>query len=276
MKPLHRAVGALLVCSFALLLLTGCGSFLRLSEERIYREKIDAFFSALEAEDAAALKSLFSEAVVEKNGDLDAQAKKLLSVYPNAKTEIKFDGMQNGSYEKKDGKHRSAAQATFPVVCGDDCYWVYFELVYEDDFERENVGLRRVFFYTADEYYVFRHTDGAKRPDRTGLLVFSDRKAEKEVRPINQYPRAFTPSDRKISVSEAEEFLKTSRSIAEFTEAFGMPNAKEHQTLYYELTEADGTAVYLELQTEGREVAVSAHLVGPFEYIRCLFRAPEP
>ena len=111
MKPLHRAVGALLVCSFALLLLTGCGSFLRLSEERIYREKIDAFFSALEAE---------------------------------------------------------------------------------------------------------------------------------------------------------------------FTEAFGMPNAKEHQTLYYELTEADGTAVYLELQTEGREVAVSAHLVGPFEYIRCLFRAPEP
>ena len=206
MKTFKRITCVFMLLAFVLLAFAGCGSFKRLSEEKIYEEKIDAFFSALEDDDSAALKSLFSQTVIDKDADLDQQIEKLLSIYPNAKTDVKFDGANGGDYVNRDGKFKSAAYTTFPVVCESKCYWVYFELIYEDDFSEENVGLNRVFFYTADEYCAFWHDDDPKHPDDVGLLVFSDLKLEGEVRPIEEWPYEWTPAERKISVSDVEDF----------------------------------------------------------------------
>ncbi|MBE6559316.1 MAG: DUF5104 domain-containing protein [Ruminococcaceae bacterium] len=277
MKTFRRLTCAFILLTSALLIFAGCGSYKRLSEEKIYQEKVNAFFSALEHEDPTALKSLFSQTVIDRDADLDQQIEKLLSIYPNAKTDIRFDGLLGGDYENQDGKFKSIAYTTFPVVCEDKYYWVYFELIYEDDFSEENVGLNRVFFYTADEYCAFWHDDSAKYPDDIGLLVFSDLKLGKKVRPIERWPYEFTSMDRTISVSDVEEFLEKNKSVAEFSETFGMPNAKgDLWTYYYEITDADGTIQYLEIGAPDGDEITYANIVGEFEYIRCIFEKIEP
>lgn len=117
MTKFKRISCVLILLVLVFLVFTSCGSVVRLSEEKIYREKIDAFFFALEHEDSTALKSLFSQTVIEKDADLDKQIEKLFSIYPNAKTDIKFDGLLGGDYENRDGKFKSVAYTTFPVVC---------------------------------------------------------------------------------------------------------------------------------------------------------------
>ncbi len=275
MKKLKQIFCAFMLLAFILLVFTGCGSFKRLSEEKIYQEKINAFFSALESEDSTALKSLFSQTVIDKDADLDKQIEKLLSIYPNAKTDVKFDGLISGDYENQDGKFKSTAYATFPAVCEGKCYWVYFELIYEDDFSEKNIGLNRVFFYTADEYCAFWHDDNAKYPNDIGLLVFSDLNLEKEVRPIERWPYEFTSMERKISVSDVEEFLEKSKSVAEFNEIFGPPNAKGLLwTYYYEITD-NGTTQYLEIGAPDGDEITYVNIVGEFEYIGCILEEPE-
>ena len=276
MKIFERITCALVLLVFVLLAFAGCGSFNRVSEDKIYVEKIDAFFSALEDEDATALISLFSRAVIDKDTDLNRQIEKLLAIYPNAKTDVKFDGLLGGDYENQDGKLKSVAYATFPVVCEGKYYWVYFELIYEDDFSEENIGLNRVFFYTADEYCVFWRDNNEKYPDDIGLLVFSDLKLEKEVRPIARWPYEFTSLERRINVIAVEDFLEKSKSLSEFNEAFGLPNAKGALwTYYYEITDIDGSTKYLEIGAPDGEKITYANIVGEFEYIRCILEEPE-
>ncbi|MBQ2988343.1 MAG: DUF5104 domain-containing protein [Clostridia bacterium] len=267
MKTFKRMTCAFILLASALLIFTGCGSFKRLSEEKIYQEKIEAFFSALENEDSDALKSLFSKTVIEGDTDLDKQIEKLLAIYPNAKTDVKFDGILGGDYENQDGHFKSSAYTTFPVVCEGKYYWVYFKIIYEDDVSKENIGVHSVFFYTADEYCAFWNNE--KYPDDTGLLVFSDLKLEKEVRPIERWPYEFTPVERKIRVSDVEEFLKTSKSVTKLRETFGLPNAKGALgTYYYEITETDGTIQYLEIGAPNGDEITFVKIVGEFEYIR--------
>ena len=268
-------------CVFILLVLvflvfTGCGSAVRLSEEKIYREKIDAFFFALENEDSTALKSLFSQTVIEKDADLDKQIEKLFSIYPNTKTDIKFNGLLGGDYENRGGKFKSVAYTTFPVVCDNQYFWVYFELIYEDDFSKENIGLNRVFFYTADEYCVYFHNDEEKMPNDNGLLVFSDLKLSNEIIPIEGFPYEFSPIERTIKTSDIERFLESNKSFSEFKEMFGEPNAiGALWTYYYEVTENDGFTKYVEIGVPNNDEIEYANIVGEFEFIKCILEKNE-
>jgi len=276
MEKFKRTICAFMVLIFVLSVFTGCGSFMRLSEEKLYKEKIEAFFSALEREDSTAIKSLFSQAVIDIDSDLDEQIEKLLSIYPNTKTDVKFNGLISGDYENQDGNFKSTAYATFPVVCEGKYYWVYFELIYEDDFSEKNIGLNSVFFYTADEYCAFWRDDNEKHSDEIGLLVFADLELEKEVKPIEGMPYEFTSMERRISVSDVEAFLKKSKSVSDFQKTFGMPNAKgDLWTYYYEIIETDGTTQYLEIGTPNRDEITYANIVGEFEYIRSILKESE-
>ena len=202
--PIAQCIVYYVILIVALLLaLSACGSFKRMNEDKIYQENINNFFAALDDRDTDAIKSLFSSAVIQNDTDLDEQISKLISIYPNAETEIIFDGLLGGDYESQDSKHKSVAYTTFPVICDNQYFWVYFELVYEDDFCEDNIGLSSVFFYTADEYCAYFHNDSEKLPDELGLLVFSDLNLEKEIRPIEYNPYEFTPIEisKQIRVS---------------------------------------------------------------------------
>ena len=259
-----------------LLALSACGSFKRVNEDKIYQENINNFFAALDDRDTDAIKSLFSSAVIQNDTDLDEQISKLISIYPNAETEILFDGLLSGDYESRDRKHKSVAYTTFPVICDNQYFWVYFELVYEDDFCEENVGLSSVFFYTADEYCAFFHNDSEKLPNELGLLVFSDLKLERDIKPIEGIPYEFTPVERTINISDVEVFFDKNKSLTEFMEAFGQPNSQGSLwTYYYEITETDGSAKYLEIGVPDGENIEYANIIGEFEFIRNIFEEAE-
>lgn len=133
-----KAIALILIVAL-LLALSACGSFKRVTEDKIYQENINNFFAALDDRDTDAIKSLFSSAVIQNDTDLDEQISKLISIYPSAETEIIFDGLLSGAYESRDSKHKSVAYTTFPVICDNQYFWVYFELVYEDDFCEETL-----------------------------------------------------------------------------------------------------------------------------------------
>lgn len=266
-----KALSLLILLVISSLSLIACGSFNRVIEDEIYKENINNFFSALDNRDADAIKSLFSSSVIQSDTDFDEQISKLFSIYPNAKTEIRFDGLISGDYASQDDKHKSVAYTTFPIICDNQYFWVYFELVYEDDFCEENVGLSSVFLYTADEYCAYFRNDSKKLPDEFGLLVFSDLKLEKEIRPIEGNPYEFTPVERMINVSDVEDFLGKNKSFAEFTEAFGQPNAKGPLwTYYYEITYNGSSARYLEIAVPDGKNIEYANIVGEFEFIRII------
>ena len=263
-----KALSLILIVAL-LLALSACGSFKRVNEDKIYQENTNNFFAALDDRDTDAIKSLFSSAVIQNDTDLDEQISKLISIYPNAETEILFDGLLGGDYESRDSKHKSVAYTTFPVICDNQYFWVYFELVYEDDFCEENVGLSSVFFYTADEYCAFFHNDSEKLPNELGLLVFSDLKLERDIKPIEGIPYEFTPVERTINISDVEVFFDKNKSLTEFMEAFGQPNSQGSLwTYYYEITETDGSAKYLEIGVPDGENIEYANIIGEFEFIR--------
>lgn len=248
---------------------SGCGPFLRMQEEKIYKSNLDSLFDALDRDDADAVKALFSKNVLDNCRGLDGQIEKLLSVYPGAESEIKFTDLIHGSYRDADGKHKSTACAEFPIVNGNEYYWVFVELIYQDDFSPDNVGFNRVYFYTADEYCRFYHSDETY-PSDIGLYVFSEHKFDNPVRCINNYPYEFKSFDRSITSREVEGFLNSSRQTDAFVARFGEPNAKDtYGNFYYEIADNDGSTVYLELGIENNEI-LYANLLGKFQFIRII------
>lgn len=269
MKRFRVTAWILTLLTLVLFVLNGCGSCKRMSEDEIFQDRIDEFFSALDDKDADKIKSLFSQAAIAGDADLDAQIQKLFSIYPNAKTEIKFDGQLGGDYENQGDKRKSTAYTTVPVISEEKYYWVYFELIYEDDFSKETIGLNRVFFYTADEYCAFFHDENAKYPDDIGLLVFSDLKLEKEIRPIEGIPYEYTPVERTITETDINVFLASNRSWGDFTEVFGAPNAQCSLRAYYEITDSDAEPQYFEIGVFEDEITY-IHVVSDFEFIKCI------
>ena len=126
-----------------------------------------------------------------------------------------------------------------------------------------------MFFYTADEYCAFYHDENAKYPDDIGLLVFSDLKSEKEIRPIGGLPYEFTPVERTFTETDMDVFLESNRSWADFNEVFGTPNAKDSLRSYYEVTETGGDRQYFEIGVVGDEI-VYVNVVGDFEFIKSI------
>jgi hypothetical protein len=82
--------------------------------------------------------------------------------------------------------------------------------------------------------------------------------------------------ERRISVTDVEDFFEKSKSLSEFIEVFGLPNARgELWTYYYEITEIDGSTKYLEIGAPDGEKITYANIVGEFEYIRGILEEPE-
>ncbi|MBE6639008.1 MAG: DUF5104 domain-containing protein [Ruminococcaceae bacterium] len=248
----------------------GCGSWQRVNEEKIYRQKIDAFFDALDAGDAEEMLALFSQTVVNSDSDLNEQIDKLISLYPRSTTTVMFDGLLGGEYEDEDGMFKSMACATIPIINNNEYYWVYIELIYEDDSSPDSIGLHRVYFYTADEYCMYFQDEDAAAPMELGLVVYAQRKMDQEIRCIESFPYAFTAIERDFDLSEMEAFLQSSDDWSAFVAKFGQPNAKGvTENCYYEIQESADKVIYLEIAVQDEEI-IYANLVDEFDYIRCV------
>ena len=102
MKKFQRFGCVICIGAFLLISISGCGSHKRLAEKKTYTDSISTFITYLDNKDSSAIKSLFSKSVIESDSDLDKQIEKLISIYPNAKTEIFFDGLLSGDYDSEE------------------------------------------------------------------------------------------------------------------------------------------------------------------------------
>jgi hypothetical protein len=222
-------------------------------EDKLYRNAIDDFFTALEAKNTDGILSLFSKSAIEEDKNIQNSINKLIEIYPDAPTQILFDGLLHGSYSQTDGLYRAAISSTFPVFCGGEYYWIYLELVYEDDFCTDNIGISRIEFYTADEYCIYYHSDEPEAAQALGFYLYAEKELENRVISINNSPYEYVYIDRTISLMEIRSFFKSNTSYRDFVAKFGEPNASQPEDLvdwylvYYEVF-VDGVApVYVEI-----------------------------
>ena len=275
-----KAISLILAVAVILpLLLTGCIPSRDAYEVKLCTETLEAFFTALENNDAAAVKSLFSKTVIEKDTDLDAQIEKLIEIYPSAPTEIFADDLNGGDYSTEYGAFYARLNDTVPVFCDGEYYWVEIYIVYEDQANEDNIGVESIAFFTADEYCAWFHDDENKTNDLSvdifddGLSVYADLKLEGEIRPIHGIPHEFTSIRRIITASEVDAFIDDNKNITDFVARFGEPNARcgeYHYTYFYELLDDDGRVQYLELGVSYNEITY-ASIVSDFKFIRSIY-----
>lgn len=247
------------------LLFTGCSlsSFIEdgkyISQEaELYNQAVDDFFAALDSQDKEAIMDMFAQDVREEDTDLEAQIDKLFEAYPGPTDICKRDGSSvAGSYSNDHGTHTSSVESGFPVVSHDTYYWCDFEYMYENDEDEDQIGIRRISFYSAEarckEIYepVSRTGSMDKGADTVtdGLTVLTDVSVDYEVRFVGGYPEKFTPIDRTLTAEQVTAFLETSSSYSAFLAEFGSPNVEDTSgvSVTYELPPEDGEPRYLDL-----------------------------
>lgn len=262
-KP-HFAVTAIFLMA-ACLLFTGCAPARQLWENitngenaepyispegRLYNETVDKFFAALDAGDREAIRKLFSPKVQKEAVDLDAQINLLLETYPGPTDACGRDGRSvYGEYGTHYGSRTSLARSTFPVLSKGKYYWCSFELMYENDNDKEQLGITQIIFFSADYYCAVRYDEaGEGFWDTPGLSVYTDYPLDCEVRAINGYPYKYT-SSAPLEEAQVKRFMQTSPGYSDFTGQFGEPNAV-NVYYYYELPAENGEPRYLQLGVE--------------------------
>ena len=279
-----KAISLILAVAVILpLLLTGCIPSRGAYEVKLCTETLEAFFTALENNDADAVKSLFSKAVIEKDTDLDAQIEKLIEIYPSAPTEIFADDLNGGDYSTEYGASYSRLNDSVPVFCDGEYYWVIIYIVYEYQANWDNIGVESIAFFTADEYCAWFYDDESKTNDLSvdifddGLSVYAERTLENDVIPINRFPYEFIPIERTINVSDVKSFINDNKSMADFKARFGEPNAKDESyavaEYFYELPNSNGEARYLKLGVIDGRISY-ASIVGNFDYVESIYDSP--
>lgn len=238
----------MLICTFS-----GCGLSYLKNQEKIYLEKVEAFFDALEKEDVSKIKSLFTQEVIENDTDLDDEIAKMISAYPEAETTIITSSLPHMQEIDTDEKGRTVYTpgTCVPVICDDEYYWVYIELIYIEGRPLDSIAIKNLYFYTADEYYIRFREDS---PTDTGLLVFADQTLNEQIVCINTIPLVFDPIDRVLDLNKVKDFLKSSKDFNEFKEEFGLPNATNRSDYYYEIPNTKESLKYLLVRTENDNI----------------------
>lgn len=244
---------------------TGCGFnkyLLISSEEKIYNQTVDDFFQALDARDKEALKELFAPSVRKKDKTLDENIDKLLECYSGPTDICKRDGgMVAGSYSNDHGKGSAEVDSGFPVVSNGKYYWCYFTLMYKNDWDKDEIGIKEVRLATIEYECEARYAydaesragmmdKGGDDSDESALLVLTECSVDYEARFVGGYPKKFMPIDRELSQAQVEEFFQTSYSYSEFVKEFGQPNVPGEFTddsCAYELSDEGDEPRYLHL-----------------------------
>lgn len=242
-------------------------------EERVYNEAVDEFFAALDARNEEEIYNLFSPYVRENDEDLKEQIERLLKVYPGPTDICKRDGgMLAGSYANDHGTGSSEVGSSFQVVSNGNNYWCWFQLMYENDFDKKKIGISEVEFYTADYYCAIRYDEeGADYAKGPGLSVLSEYPISGEIRAIAGYPYKYTQTERVLNQQQVLDFFGHSNRYSDFIEQFGKPNAENIHHIY-ELLLENGEQRYLSLGVDEQEDTIfSAYIVDEFDYISTLW-----
>lgn len=253
---------------------TGCASnpYLSIgSEKEIFNQTVDAFFQALDERDKEAIKDMFAPSVRKKDKTFEESIDKLLECYSGPTDICKRDGgMAAGSYSNDHGTKSAEVDLGFPVVSNGNYYWCDFTLMYRNDEDKDEIGIKKVRLVSAEYECAARYAyaaesragmmgKGGDDRDESALVVFTERDVDYEVRFIGGYPEKFTPIDRELSQTQVEAFFQTSYSYSEFVKEFGEPNVQGGFTggsYVYELSDEGNEPRYLDITLDNHGDAI--------------------
>ena len=275
-------VGMFAALCFAL---TGCSlSSLRLSQleeeskkSHVYGETVDAFFEALDAGDVAAMKSMFSVNVQNADTDLEDQLTALTEFYPGpTQVNLRRDTGGSGSDRISYGMRRSELTDAFLVGSNGTYYWCSLEMVDEDDWDENEVGITSVDLYSAGDYVKYQE-EGWPDTDteNIGMFLYADHCEDDSIRPIEGFLHHYDTTTIPLQEQVVREQLEQSDGWSDFLQRFGQPNAFD-VFWYYGLEREDGTVAYVSLCVEeDDDEIVAANVVGEFEWLYDLWDNPK-
>ena len=242
-------------------------------EARLYNETVDNFFVALDAGDKDAIRGMFSPRAQVTDTDLDVQIVRLLEAYSGPTDICGRDGsMVHGSYSNHHGTHTSSVDSKFPVVSNGKYFWCLLDFMYENDSDKDQIGITRINFYSANDYCALRYSEDSYISTVAGLSVYMQYPLDCEIRAISGYPYKYTPTVKPLNETEVRAFLENSSSYTEFAERFGAPNAQNIST-YWELATENGTLHYLELGIDKETDSIyDAAVVDDFDWLYMLWK----
>lgn len=226
-------------------------------EAKLYNKAVDDFFAALDNRDKGAIREMFSAKIQKKEKKLDEAIEKLFAAYPGPTDICKRDGrMVQGDYGDEHGLESAEISQGFPVVSNGTIYWCFFSLVYQNDEDRDEVGVKQVILDSA-EYNCQQRLepenrsgmmDKGKGVDKSAIQVHTKCSVDYEVRFVGGYPEKFEPIDRELTQRQVTEFFRGSYSYSKFVKEFGFPNVSGVSGwCAYELPEEGGEPRYLSL-----------------------------
>ena len=261
---------ALAVIGAMIGMLSGCFLFeSSREEERMFREKIDAFCAAAQSGDADAVKDLLAVSARKDEISVSKEITALLKSFPRGEIKVLFDGLLSGSYSQADGKQSSSVNAVFPIMSDGEYWWIFMELTYRNDFDADDVGLNRIFVYNAAAYLSFDQND-LRFPLTEGIQVTIFEDVDKNpICCVNGSPVRCTGSEGVIKLEDAKEFLNNGDGMAEFVAEFGEAYAKKsfygaEAYHYYRLAGEDMRFLRLDV-LDGR--IICAEILGEIEHI---------
>ena len=248
-------------------------------EAKLYNQTVDDFFAALDRHDAQAAVELFAPNVRDAHPELETLMNELMEGYRGPTDVCKRDGSRvAGSYHTDSGKSSSEVAQGFPVLSGKDYYWCDLTLMYENDWDSGEIGVKSISFYSAEYECQLRYApDDAhlSRENTDGdadcpLDVELSRDAGYEVRMVGGYPMKFEPSDRRLTRDAVIQFFESPGSFSAFRSQFGEPNAWSISgvSCTYELEDDAGAPRYVDLlYNEDDDSILSAYIVNDLDVV---------
>ncbi len=252
------------------------------AEEEIYLEAANQFLAAIEAGDRDAVRDCFSVNAREACPEMEEQIDRLLELCSGPVALQNEDDLSLfGEYSSDHGKRTALAGTTLLYTCGDEYFWCYMGLTYQDDADADNVGITYANMETA-AFACARRSDEnyGEMPDfqAPGLRVLTEEQLERpvegEIRVVRGDPILYTPA-AVLDEAEAAAFLQQDASYTAFVERFGPP-CGGWVYAYYELPPENGEPRYLCMSwDEGNDEIYSASVCDEVESLRLVWKQEE-
>ncbi|MDE6363489.1 MAG: DUF5104 domain-containing protein [Lachnospiraceae bacterium] len=257
MKRMNMKFLSILLAS--VLLLSGCAreivqtqagevesaekKFYPLKKDRVFNAAVDAFFEAVDARDADAIKALFSPNALEQAEDIDEEIEKLFAFYPGPTQRCERDGVGPESGSSDHGKRIRRGSDWFAVVCDGANYYCDFSMVFQNDMDRNEEGVWSIDLVSEKVICA----EDFKFSTKPGLHAESEAPGAYQTRRIKHYPEVFVPIERELDREEIRAFLEKETDFGVFQDTFGESNAEtiRNGAYAYELPDEEGEKRYL-------------------------------
>ena len=231
-------------------------------EQEIYIQTMESLFARLDQRDAQGIYDLFAPSV--QSEELEAQIQELLSVYPGPTEILGPVPPLQGENSFESGERASAVCGTFPLFSNGQYYWCYFELMYENTVDENQIGITEMHFFTDAAYYEVWSGDDCWAEEK-GLNLHIKDVEEYNIICINTYPYDYHPG-KTVALEDAKRFFETSTSMADFINQFGEPASTDHFGSVYPMEKENGEERYLYIAHEDDQIRY-CDILGTFSYV---------